>query len=282
MEDIYTKYRPYLFSVAYNILGEIQEAEDLVQDAFVEVLKMERGEVKNIKPYLTRVVANKSIDRLHALKKQRELYPGTWLPEPLITPTEGSHQEGILQYEVLHALDQLNPTERAAFVLRTAFDYPYQELAQICNTSEANCRQLVSRSRQKVADEVKTSPPHTADQQPLQQLMEAFLQSCAEGNPEQLTRLLKKDIALYSDGGGKAAAALNVLYGHEVVSKFLIGVTRKKLEQQLTLQQLKVNNLPAVLFSVNGVPDSLLYINRDGSLLSQIFIMRNPDKIILQ
>lgn len=281
MQEIYTKYRSYLFNVAYNILGEIQEAEDLVQDAFEVVLSSNGSGIKNIKPYLTRVVANKAIDRLHALKKYREHYPGTWLPEPLIAPAEAPVREGVLQYEVLHALQQLNPTERAAFVLRTAFDYPYRELSLVCNTSEANCRQLVRRARQKVSEQVKTFRQEATDPKPLQQMIDAFLQACQQENPDQLAQFLKKDIALYSDGGGKAAAALNVLYGPEVVSKFLLGITRKKLQQQLSLRQVQVNGFHAVLFLVDDVPDSVLYLQSEGSLLSQIFIMRNPDKIIL-
>lgn len=282
MQDFYIKYRPYLFSVAYNILGEIQEAEDLVQDAFEAVLSGDSSSVKNIKPYLTRIVANKAIDRLHALKKQREHYPGTWLPEPLIAAADAPAQEGVLQYEVLHALQQLNPTERAAFVLRTAFDYPYRELSLICNTSEANCRQLLRRARQKVSEQVKTSRQQTAEPKPLLQMIDAFLQACQQENPDQLAQFLKNDIALYSDGGGKAVAALNVLYGPEVVGKFLIGISRKKLQQQLSLRLVQVNGLPAVLFLVDEVPDSVLYLHSEGSLLSQIFIMRNPDKIILK
>ncbi|WP_225000156.1 sigma-70 family RNA polymerase sigma factor [Cesiribacter sp. SM1] len=286
MEEAYTKYRAYLFSVAYNILGEIQEAEDLVQDTFEVVLGKEVSGIKNPKAYLTRIVANKSIDRLQVLKKQREAYPGTWLPEPLITFTdavpEGVPQEGILAYEVLYALDQLNPTERAAFVLRTAFDYPYQELSLICNTTEVNCRQLVRRAKQKVSQGVKTPASGATEDQSLQQLINTFLQACAAGNPEKLAQFLKQDVALYSDGGGKVAAALNILRGHGVVSKFLVGVTGKKLEQQLGIRQVLVNGRPAVILLVNGQTDSVLYLQADGSQLSQIFFVRNPDKIILK
>jgi RNA polymerase sigma-70 factor (ECF subfamily) len=282
MEDVYTRYRAYLFSVAYNILGEIQEAEDLVQDAFEVVLSRNPGEIKNIKSYLTRIAANKAIDRLQVLKKHREQYPGTWLPEPLIETPEHPLQEGILHYEVLYALQQLNSTERAAFVLRTAFEYLYQELSLICNTTEVNCRQLVRRAKQKVSQGIKTPMSGAGEDQSLLQLIDVFLQACAAGNPEKLAQFLKQDVALYSDGGGKVAAALNILRGHEVVSKFLIGVTRKKLEQQLDVRQVLVNGRPAVILLVNGQTDSVLYLQADGTQLSQIFFVRNPDKIILK
>ena len=281
MEAVYTQYRPYLFSVAYNILGEIQEAEDLVQDAFEDLLGTDANGIKNIKSYLTRVVANKSIDRLHVLKKQREHYPGTWLPEPIITPADGEPQEGILQYEVLHALNQLNPTERAAFVLRTAFDYPYRELSQICSTTEANCRQLVRRVRLKVAEEVKSPQSQTTEEQPLQQLVEVLLQSCLEGNHQQLAQYLQQDIALYSDGGGKVVAALNVLHGKDFVSRFMVGIAQKNVGKQLTYKTVRVNNLPAILLYTNGAPQSLFYLRQEGGQLSRVFVMRNPDKIIL-
>ncbi len=282
MEEIYSRYRPYLFSVAYNILGEIQEAEDLVQDAFMHVLQQGTSNINNIKSYLTRVIANKAIDRLHILKKQREQYPGTWLPEPLITEPESLPQEGILQYEVLHALQQLNPVERAVFVLRSAFTYPYKELSLMCNTTETNCRQLVRRARQKISVQVKTTPPPAADQKPFQQFIDIFLQSCVAGDPKKLADYLKKDIALYSDGGGKAQAAVNVLWGKEVVSKFLTGITKKKLQHPLSLQYVQVNGRPAVVLFLNGLIDSVVYLNNDDKLLSQIFIIRNPDKIIFK
>lgn len=274
-------YRPYLFTVAYNILGEVQEAEDIVQEAFAYYLSLQEGQVQNLKSYLSRVVANKAIDRLKELKKQRESYPGVWLPEPFVhqsTPSKASEKD-ILSFEALSALESLNPVERAVFVLREAFSFPFSELAVICNTTEANCRQILSRTRQKISS-LKNSKAYPDEQ--LVSLMQTFLQAIVEEDTATLTRLLKEDIVLYSDGGGKAAAAVNPLWGRELVSKFLIGIARKNKERSLSLSFVQVNQKPAVLLSSPQGPESLISFAGDGENFSQIFITRNPDKLFFK
>lgn len=271
-------YRPYLFSVAYNILGEVQEAEDIVQEAFAYYLSIPKNKVQNLKAYLCRVVANKSIDRLKELKRQRENYPGVWLPEPYVQPFSAvpTSEKDIMNYEVLSALESLNPVERAVFVLREAFDFSYADIASICDTSEVNCRKILSRSRGKITNRKKDS---SAQNEQLVPLMEAFLQAIVEEDTTVLTQLLKEDIVLYSDGGGKVAAALNPLWGQSVVCKFLIGIARKKKDQSITHSVVMVNQKPAILLSSPQGPDSLLTFAGDGQHFDQIFIIRNPDKL---
>lgn len=281
MESNLDQYRPYLFTVAYNILGEVQEAEDIVQEAFAYYLTLEKEQVQNLKSYLCRVVANKSIDRLKALKKLRESYPGVWLPEPFVhqDPASKASEQDILSLEALSALEKLNPVERAIFVLREAFDFPFSELALICDTTEANCRKILSRTRQKVSSPQNTKP--LPDEQ-LVSLMQTFLQAVVEEDTATLTRLLREDIVLYSDGGGKAVAALNPLWGKEIVSKFLIGIGRQNKNRSLTLSFVQVNQKPAVLLSNSRGPESLISFAGDGSHFNKIFIIRNPDKLFFK
>lgn len=273
-------YRPYLFSVAYNILGEVQEAEDIVQEAFLYFISLKDDHVSNVKSYLTRVVANKAIDRLKELKKQREIYPGTWLPEPFIHQTieYQNSEKDILSFEVLSALENLNPVERAVFVLREAFDFPFSELAAICNTTETNCRKILSRTRQKI---IKPQGHHASSNEQLVSLMQTFLQAIVEEDTASLANLLKEDIILFSDGGGKASAALHPLAGIEVVSKFLIGINRKNKDLNLSLSFILVNKKPAVLLSSEKGPESLITFAEEGHAFRQIFIVRNPDKLFL-
>lgn len=280
--EISEKYRPYLFSVAYNILGQVEEAEDIVQEAFVYYLSLPADRVQNIKSYLCRVVANKSIDRLKDLKKQRESYPGTWLPEPYIHnngAADNSAEKDILSIEALNALECLNPVERAVFVLREAFGLPYSELASICDTSEANCRKILSRSRQKIST---SNSPQPVKNEELMPLMEAFLKAVAEEDTTTLTRLLKEDIVLYSDGGGRVAAALNPVSGSYFVSRFLAGIAKKRKDEQITWSVVLVNRQPAILLSSPLGPDSLISFAIKDSLISGLYIIRNPEKLLFK
>ena len=279
MEQNLEKYRPYLFSVAYNILGQVQEAEDIVQEAFAYYITLPENRVENQKTYLCRVVANKSIDRLKELKKQRESYPGIWLPEPFVHAQDSSElvEVDIMSYEVLCALESLNPVERAIFVLREGFGYPYAELSAMCNTTEANCRKILSRSRQKITFVKSNNPPRPEQLAPL---MEAFLMAIVEEDTTTLTRLLKEDIVLYSDGGGKVAAAINPIWGNETVSKFLVGISRKRKDQSITYSIVMVNQQAAILLSSPTGPDSLISFALKDNGIQQIFIIRNPDKLL--
>lgn len=271
------KYRSYLFSVAYNILGEIEESEDIVQDVFEYYLTRNPAEIQNLRSWLTRVVANKSIDRLRQLQVARRGYPGTWLPEPCVYEEGEDPDNGILAYETLCVLEQLNPVERAVFVLRESFNLPYNELSEICGISPDNCRQVLSRVKKKIG-----LPPSHLPANPLNVtgLVESFLKACLNGDISELSSLLKDDIVLNSDGGGKAKAAVNPLYGNLVVSKFLAGVVRKGLSHNPAYRLVNVNGSPAILTTVQNKPYSLLYpdLSVEG-VIGDIYILRNPDKL---
>ncbi|SDK71708.1 RNA polymerase sigma-70 factor, ECF subfamily [Catalinimonas alkaloidigena] len=276
LAEEFTRYRPYLFAVAYHILGEVQEAEDVLQDVVTACLEAPTKPIQHPKAYLTRMVANQSIDRLKVLKKQRAVYTGTWLPEPLITPerSDGIASEGILSYEVLHALENLTPTERAVFVLREAFDYPYREMASWLNTTEANCRQLLRRARQKIA----VRPTAPAPSSGLETLMRAFLHACQEQNLEALLQLLHEDVAMYSDGGGKVSAAVHPVLGRRSVGKFFLGLARKGLATIPVV--VDVNGQTGFLYTAaDGTPATLVLVALEHHAVKRFFIVRNPDKL---
>ncbi len=277
--DAFTTWRAYLFSVAYNITGQVQEAEDIVQACFEDLLLKQPQSIENTRAYLARVVANKSIDRVKQLKKERSYYTGYWLPEPYITEQSEAAYSEILPYSLLHAMEVLNPVERAVLILREAFGFSYAGLAEICHTSEENCRQLLHRAKGKVKKAGKNIQP-ASDK--IQQLLQMFLDACAQENATALSQLLREDIIVYTDGGGKATAALNAITGAVQAVKFLLGVTRKAKNEALAFEWVSVNGEPGILLLLNNKPDTLLMLEEENDLISSLFFVRNPDKIFLQ
>ncbi len=267
--------RPYLFSISYNMLGMVEEAEDIVQDVFEKW--MSAGEIREPKAYLARIAVNQSINRLNELRKTRENYVGIWLPEPYITlepepvPT--------LEYGMLFLLERLNPNERAVFILRESFSEEYQSIADITGLSPENCRQLLHRAYEKLG----RSKPLQADPEKQRALTIAFLTALHGQDRSELDILLRRDIELYSDGGGKRAAALKSLFGLEKVLKFLIGVTQlpEALENQYEYRAVYVNGRPAALLfnTTTEQLDSMQYVELEDQEITKLLFVRNPDKL---
>lgn len=276
----YTSLKRYLFATAYNMTGQVHEAEDIVQDAFEDVLKKKQADVQNAKSYLTRIVVNKSIDRLTILKKERENYPALWLPEPYITESESTQPSDILSYAFLHLVEDLNPVERAVFILRESFDYSYDEIASLCEITTDNCRQVLHRAKAKLRQAVV--PGDDRNNESNGQLMREFLKACLSQDTARLSELLKEDIILYSDGGGKVVAARKILEGIGGVVKFLQGIARKTLEKWTGTRQVFVNNQAALLMPDDNGIYMVLIPHTEGGKLSRLFIMRNPDKIFVR
>ena len=279
MEDLY-QHRPLLFSLAYNILGEIHEAEDIVHDV-LETWITKRPNVQFPKAYLSRAVVNKSIDRLEALKKIREAYKGPWLPVPIVSEgiTPDERQAGDpLPYALLSLLEKLNPIERAAFILRHAFDYPYNDIAEMCNVSEENARQLVHRAQEKLQ---KPRVRYEASAEQKQRLLNAFLDACARQDPTSLKEILHKDVIMYSDGGGKVNAAMVPLSGPDKVVNFLLNVTRNAVDKT-EVRPVVVNGSAGALLTdkTTGRTDTVCTLETDGLSIIHLYFVRNPDKII--
>lgn len=278
--EAFQELKPYLFTVAYNILGEIYEAEDIVQDAFEHFLGLEEEKVRNRKAYLTRVVANKAIDRLAVLKKQREAYPGTWLPEPVVDADPVSATDaGIMSYEAMVALEQLNPVERGVLVLREAFDYSYGDLAALFQLSEENARQVLHRAKKKAR--LGDHKRDEIDRSVATELIGSFLQACTNGDTRQLEDMLKASVAMMADGGGKASAAVKTLFGPQVVAKFLLGIFRKGDYHDVEIRQVYINGKLAFCVLQQGSAIALSYLKLSGGKVENIYVIRNPDKIHL-
>ena len=270
------RYKPYLFSIAYNMLGEVEAAEDIVQDAFEKWLTVDHSKVTNEKAYLSRIVMNKSIDRLEKLKKEREAYKGTWLPEPVVYDTLPAEEEYNLDFAILFLLEKLNPYERAVLVLRESFDMDYAEIAELLGMSNDNCRQVLHRAKEKVKSPARRQQ---ADPDRKRELLDAFLSAVHSKDPQRLQALLKEDIVMYSDGGGKVPAALNPLPGSEIVAKFFLGLMAQADPALVSFRSIYMNGDPAAIILYDGNIISLITAEVEDGKIVNIYNVRNPDKI---
>lgn len=256
--------------------GVVEEAEDIVHEVYEKWLKVKRNEVENLKAYLGRMVVNQSINRLNELKLQREQYTGFWLPEPFIT-MEVNEEAPSIDFGLLMLLEKLNPMERAVFILRESFSEGYDTIAELTGESEQNCRQLLHRSREKI----RASAPRSVEPHKHRALTEAFLMALYKQDRSALESLLKRDIELYSDGGGKKAAALKPLFGVDKVVKFLLGVVKLEEENSAAYNFRPgfFNGGPAMLLFNAEQLDSAFTIQFDDEGISHLLYVRNPDKL---
>jgi RNA polymerase sigma-70 factor (ECF subfamily) len=218
--SVFTGVRPRLFGIAYRMLGSVSEAEDLVQDAWLRWQATDRSAVKNPGAFLATATTRLAINELQSARVRRETYIGPWLPEPVDTsadPFLGAERCEALELAVLMLMEKLTAHERAAYVLREAFDYPYPQIAEILQSSEPAVRQLVSRARKHVAGDRKVPVPEAAQRR----LLATFLDAARSGDLEALERLFAADVASVSDGNGAHQVSRKVVVGATRVAKFV-------------------------------------------------------------
>ncbi|MFD7401941.1 RNA polymerase sigma-70 factor [Streptomyces sp. NPDC059866] len=270
--------RPQLFGIAYRILGSAVEAEDIVQEAWLRWQNTDRTDVLEPAAFLTTVTARLAINFAQSARVRRESYIGPWLPEPIDTtedPQLGAERAEALELAVLFLLEKLNPVERAAYVLREAFDYPYKQVADILETSEANTRQLVSRARKHLASErrERVSPVDH------KRLLEVFLAAAQTGNLAALEDVLAADVVSWSDGGGVRGASKIPVVGRPRVSKYLAAFA-PRFWPQADIRWVEANGRPAVLVSADGNAVALLSVDASAEGIDRIMWVMNPAKLL--
>jgi RNA polymerase sigma-70 factor (TIGR02957 family) len=216
---VFAEVRPRLFGIAYRMLGSVSEAEDLVQDVWLRWQTTDRSTVTNPAAYLATAITRLAINVTQSARVRRETYVGPWLPEPVDTsadPLLGAERNEALEFAVLLILERLSPTERAAYILREAFDYPYSQIAEIIGSTETATRQLVSRARKRIVAERRN--PVTGKEQ--RELLSAFVTAARSGDLEALEQLLAEDAISYSDGGGVVRASRFPVVGMSRVAKY--------------------------------------------------------------
>ncbi len=226
--DAFEACRPRLLGIAYGLLGELTEAEDVVQDAWLRWERADAEAIRNPEAFLVTVTTRLALDRLRSARAQREVYVGPWLPEPLLTDPETPETKAIeaerLSLALLAALERLNPVERAVLVLRDVFDLEYGEIADIVERTPANVRQIAKRAREHAGD---ASRQREVSAEERERLANAFMLASISGDVEQIRNLLAADAVMYSDGGGIVVAARKPIYGADKISRFMVGVQRK-------------------------------------------------------
>lgn len=273
----FTSARPRLFGIAYRMLGTTAEAEEIVQDAWLRWQATDRSAVLDPPAFLATTTARLAINVAESARARREMYIGPWLPEPVDTsadPALGAERAEALEIAVLHLLEKLSPKERAAYVLREAFDYPYAQLAETLEVSEANARQLVTRARQHLADERRT-PVGAAEHG---RLLTTFLAAAREGDMAALEELFVSDIVSYSDGGGAATAARIPIVGRMRVAKF-IAAFASHFWTDTTVAWIEANGRRAALVSRDGAPVVLATIDASAEGIGRIMWVMNPAKL---
>jgi RNA polymerase sigma-70 factor, ECF subfamily len=265
-----------MLSIAYRMVGSFSEAEDIVQEAFVRL--HEAGEVAAPKAWLSTVVTRLAIDHLRSARVRREQYTGTWLPEPVLAdpaPDAAVRSES-LSMAVLVLLESLSPVERAVFVLREAFDYGYDEIAEIVGKSEANCRQLATRARRHVEE---GRPRFEPSREQREELMRRFVAALQEGETEPLVELLAADVEFYGDGGGKAPAVGAQVLGAEAVARMLAGFGRVGRRRDVTIQAAEVNGGAGLIAFEDGRLIAVWAVEVSGGAIQAILGVVNPDKL---
>jgi RNA polymerase sigma-70 factor (ECF subfamily) len=269
--------RPQLFGIAYRLVGSAVEAEDIVQEAWVRWQNTDRAGIREPAAFLATVTTRLAINFTQSARARRESYVGTWLPEPVDTRTDpqlGAERAEALDLAVLLLLEKLNPVERAAYVLREAFDYTYRRIADIVETSEANARQLVSRARRRLAAE-RREPVDSAEHR---RFLEVFLAAAQNGRLSVLEQVLTEDVVSYADGGGMRGASRIPVIGLPHVSRYLVAFA-PRFWPQADVRWVEANGRPAVLISAGGNPVALLSVDVSARGIERIMWVMNPAKL---
>lgn len=282
----FEQHRAHLTGIAYRMLGEMAAAEDVVQEAWLRWRRAEADSVRDPRAWLSAVAIRLSLDALRAARARRETYVGPWLPEPLLPddmramdapPDAAAELASDLSMALMHVLERLSPEERAALILHDAFDCDYPGIAATLGRNEAACRKLVSRARERVRQE---RPRFTISKERHRALLERFLEASASHDPAKLLPLFADEVVIYSDGGGRVAAALNPVRGADRVSRLIAGQLRKfSALPETDVRFVEINGRPGCVFFLDHAPDTAMTLETDGERITAIYAVRNPEKL---
>jgi RNA polymerase sigma-70 factor (ECF subfamily) len=281
--EAFLRLRPRLFGIAYRMLGSRAEAEDTVQDTYLKWHQAEAGDLRSSEAFLVTLATRTSIDRLRRLKTQRADYFGPWLPEPLAEADYGSPQWRMeladdVSIAFLAILEKLSPEERAVFLLREVFEFEYAEIAAIVAKSEAACRKMHSRARDRVQSD---RPRFAVSEEAHRRMLETFARAAKAADREELARLLAHEATLSADGGGKAPAVFRVLRGSDRILRFFVAIAGLLARRgtTLTYRPAPINGQPGMLRFLDGKLHSAMTIDTDGERIFGVYIVANPDKL---
>ena len=279
--------RAHLLNIAYRMLGEMSTAEDVVQETWLRWRTVDESAIRNPRAWLSAAAIRLSLDSLRKLRSRRESYIGPWLPEPILPddmraftadmPDARAELASDLSLALLHVLERLAPEERAALILHDAFDCDYAEIAAALEKSEAACRKLVSRARDRVRLD---RPRFSVSEAAHRNLLLRFAKACASPEAQEVVALLAPDAIAYTDGGGHVPAALRPIYGAEKIGRFIAGLRRKFYpETAVGMDIVEVNGEPGLMLHTDGALFGILTIETDGEQIIALYVLRNPEKL---
>jgi RNA polymerase sigma-70 factor, ECF subfamily len=276
--------RPLLFSIAYRMTGSVTDAEDLIQETYVRVrdAELHGTEIESLRAYSCAVVTRLAIDYLRSARVRREEYVGEWLPEPIVTdpaldPQQHAELSDSLSMAFLVLLEKLTPPERAVLLLRDVFGFDFDEVAELIDKSEAACRQLAVRARQKVQE---GKPRFETSVEKRWALAEKFFAAVENGDTEGLVSMLADEVVLYGDGGGKAPARREPLRGTAETARFLAAFSPRADREGWVITLVDVNGQPGALVqTANGATVAVLSLDIAMGKVQVVRAVVNPDKL---
>jgi RNA polymerase sigma-70 factor, ECF subfamily len=274
------EHRRHVVDVAYRILGDRSAAEDVVQDAWLQLHDRDLSEVRNPRSYLTTVVSRLALDELRSARMRRERYVGPWLPEPVVTehapdPADRVTLDESVSLALLAVLERLSPAERTSLVLHDVFGMSFDEIATVVGRTDAACRQLAARARRHVR---VAAPRYTADRAGHDQAVRAFAAAMENGDLERLVAVLDQDVVWRADGGGKAPANRRVLVGAEIVARFVVGLKRTRYRDR-RLEPAVVNAGLGLVSRKDGHVVAVYGFTVAAGRITEIDIVTNPEKL---
>jgi RNA polymerase sigma-70 factor (ECF subfamily) len=275
-EDAFARHRSLLFTVAYEMLGSASDAEDVVQETWLRWADVDHAEVRDARAYLVRIVTRQALNRLRTLARRREEYVGEWLPEPLLTSPDVAADIELadsVSIAMLTVLETLGPAERAVFVLREVFDFPYDEIAEAVGKSPDAVRQIAHRARDHVAARRPRVPVSTSEQQ---KAVERFLAAIRDGDLQGLLDVLAPDVVVVADGGGLVAAAPQPIVGAKRVAAFLVATARST---EFEARAVWLNGSPGGRIDIGSEVNTAIGLTVEDGRITRIYAIRNPHKL---
>ncbi|MCY0910354.1 RNA polymerase sigma factor SigJ [Massilia antarctica] len=286
MTDTFTiefhQIRPRLFGIAYRMLGSRADADDAVQDTWLRWNANDtRADLASADAWLVTVVTRLCIDRLRSAIAEREAYIGPWLAEPIVTrasdlPESRLELAGEISMAFMLMLERLGPEERAVFLLHDVFDCDYADIAAAVGKTEAACRQLLHRARERVRTD---KPRFAVSDAAHMKLLGRFVTAAQSGERAQLAQLFAPDATFRADGGGKVSATINVVRGADKLARFYESMARK-YGATTTFEHAIINGQHGLLRLVDGRLDSTMSFDTEDGRIAAIYVVRNPDKLV--
>lgn len=275
---VFEEHRSLLFTIAYEITGTATDAEDVVQDSFLRWSEVDAETVQNPRAYLAKTVTRQALNSLRAAQRRREDYIGPWLPEPVVTAPDVADNAVLsesLSFAMLVVLETLSPDERAVFVLREVFDFPYAEIADATDKSLAAVRQIASRAKAHVR---ARQPRFEVDARRQRAVADRFLTALLGGDMQSLMDVLAPGAVLLSDGGGKVTAARRPIMGADNIARFLAGIAKTPVPD-MRVEPSSLNGMPALVIYSGARVDLVALIESNGEHVTGVYLVRNPDKL---